>query len=281
MPRAATEPLRPYPASETVAENRPTPAKATAPCRIEPWRGRVPRTSRTQAWRSQGRGKKQRSEELGGQKASSFPEIPTGILIFPGRPAPPIATTERDVSLPGTAVAERRLLRPANRRGTSGSAGAGREKPGMIPALNQTENIIKKKVKLTQIEGSFLIRLRPLRFRGALQRAQRELGALLLGVFRRRGARKSRRHLLKDGRSRLREVFGEARRGFDGFVHRAVRQAIAGLAERQERGPRGSGGGVFGGTGFFAEGGRQGAAVGFAFLFHQFVKQIDGSPAAL
>lgn len=80
----------------------------------------------------------------------------------------------------------------------------------------------------------------------------------------------------------MREVFGEAGRGFDGFINGTIRRAITGFAERQERGSRGTGGrGVFGGTGFFAEGGRQGAAVGFAFLFHQFVKQIDGSPAAL
>lgn len=77
------------------------------------------------------------------------------------------------------------------------------------------------------------------------------------------------------------EVFGEAGRGFDSFINRTIRQAIAGLAEGQERGSRGAGGGIFGGTGFFAKGGRHGAAVGFAFLFHQFVKQIDGSPAAL
>lgn len=78
----------------------------------------------------------------------------------------------------------------------------------------------------------------------------------------------------------MREVFREAGRGFDGFINGTIRRAIAGLAERQERGSRGCGG-VFGGTGFFAEGGRHGAAIGFAFLFHQFVKQIDGSPAAL
>lgn len=79
----------------------------------------------------------------------------------------------------------------------------------------------------------------------------------------------------------MRKVFREAGRGFDGFVNGTIGRAIAGFAERQERGSRGSGGGVFGGTGFFAEGGRHGAAVGFAFLLHQFVKQIDGSPAAL
>lgn len=229
-------------------------------------------------------------------RGNSFTEITTGNEQKPRqRGLSPSDGRDRAARSPaassGAAAIKRCLLhRALPPQHQAKGCSACQEKPGVslspsLPPETYWETPMvktnKQTKRLTQIERSFLIRLRPLCLRGALQGAQRELGALILGVFRRGGPRERRRHLLEDRGPWLREAFGETRGGFDGFVDGAVGRALAALAERQERGPRGARRAVLGRAGFLDEGGRHGAAVGFALLLHQFVEQVDGGPAAL
>lgn len=151
VPRATAAPLRAHLMLEMAVGNELTLAKPTT-LRWEEGAGCAgssrgtggcstpaePQPSRAERGE---RSKGGRCEELRGQKASSFPEIPTGIPVCPLRKDCPLRWLQpNSPCLLSMAVTKHQLLhralRPPSCRGMPGLAETGWEKPGISPALS-------------------------------------------------------------------------------------------------------------------------------------------------